>query len=215
MNNLNLPEFIIKNKAHMKKTFFTLSVILVFTAQLMAQSSVLTLRTSKIKGDTITLKLVAGGNVSVDLGSGIEVLPNVSKNYSAPTSHILTLQSNMPEIKIYGNNLTYFDCAGNALTALDVSKNTSLRTLKCQNNTLKELNLEYNNDLTLLWCGMNSIQELNLKNMKELVQLSCISNKISALNVSQNTKLNTLICSRNALSQLDVSNNPVLKALKE
>lgn len=197
----------------MKRAGIILLCVIFSVSAIVAQPRVMTLKTSKTKGETIELKMVAGGNVSIDLGTGVAEPVQVSKNFSQPTSHTFTLPVNNAEIKIFGNNLTYLDCSKNALTVLDVSDNTYLRTLRCQNNQLRSLDISNNNALTFLWCMMNLLEELDVKNNSELVQLSITGNKITSLDVSKNAKLNTLLCAQNRLGNLDVSNNPALKAL--
>ena len=198
----------------MKKILFILTAILFSVVQLTAQPGTITLKTAKKLGESINLKLVAGGNVSIDMGNGItESIDDVSKNYKAPTSHSLILTGNTGDIVIYGVNLTYLDCAGNELIWLDVSNSTKLRTLKCQNNKLKALDVQNNTALNRLWCGDNQIQKLGVQNNQELTELSCSKNKISSLDVSNNPLLRTLICSKNALGELNVSSNPKLRAL--
>ena len=66
------------------------------------------------------------------------------------------------------------DCYNNALTALDVSKNTALERLYCYNNALTALDVSKNTALT---------------------RLDCNNNALTALDLSQNTKLTTLDCS--------------------
>lgn len=197
----------------MKKSFFILSALVIYLLHLEAQPRIITLKTSKVTGETIELKMVAGGSVSIDLGNGTAEPVQVSKNFNSPTSHSFTLPVNNAEIKIFGNNLTYLDCSKNALTMLDVSNNTDLKVLRCQNNQLRTLDVSNNKALSFLWCMMNQLGEMNVQNNPELVQLSITGNKITALDVSKNAKLNTLLCAQNKLGNLDISNNQELKAL--
>ena len=54
--------------------------------------------------------------------------------------------------------LTYLNCSNNALTSLDVSKNTKLQTLYCFGNQLTTLNLSQNSSLKNVYCYGNKIR---------------------------------------------------------
>lgn len=89
----------------------------------------------------------------------------------------------------YFTALTELYCYSNALTALDVSKNT---------------------DLTLLYCYKNQLTTLDVSNNTALTKLRCYSNQLTALDVSKNNALEYLDCNGNQLTELDIRNCPNL-----
>lgn len=204
---------LIKNKIMKRVNLILLLSLLFMTSNIMAQLSVTIMKTTKSKGDTIKLQMVAGGNVSIDLGDGIKKDVQVSKDFRRPTIHTFTLPVSNAEIKIHGVTLTYLDCSQNNLITLDVSSNIALRNLRCQSNQLKELNVSNNQALSFLWCMSNRLESLNISNNPELSQLSVANNKLTALDVSNNKKLTSLVVSSNNLGTLDLSNNSALKSL--
>ena len=72
----------------------------------------------------------------------------------------------------YFPNLTYLDCAQNFITALDVSKNTELRSLYCQKNVITDLNISGCSKLDYLDCGHNGLTVLDLSGNPEITNLS-------------------------------------------
>ena len=107
-------------------------------------------------------------------------------------------------------SLTDLDCSYNDLTALDVSKNTSLTDLNCYNNRLTALDVSKNTSLTDLNCYDNRLTALDVSANKQLAVLSCASNALTELNVQGCSNLRMLGCSYNKLTELDVSTNSAL-----
>ena len=110
-------------------------------------------------------------------------------------------------------SLTDLDCSYNDLTALDVSKNTSLTDLNCYNNRLTALDVSKNTSLTDLNCYNNRLTALDVSKNTSLTDLNCYNNRLTALDVSQNTSLTDLNCYNNRLTALDVSQNTSLTDL--
>lgn len=137
---------------------------------------IITMRTSLPKGQMVRFSLKASKDFSVE-----------GAIWEAPEKYKIT--SDDGTITLRGD-ITNFTCESNKLTMLDVSQNSTLKTLHCNGN-----------DLT----------ELNLTNNTELEELKCFSNNLTALNISQNSKLKRLYCSYNRLTQLDVTKNELLE----
>ena len=116
------------------------------------------------------------------------------------------------EFTIYGA-LTYLDCNGNELTALDVSKNTALTYLDCNTNQLTALDVSKNTALTRLDSSINQLTALDVSKNTALTYLDCSDNQITALDVSKNTALTRLYYSENQITALDVSKNTALTEL--
>ena len=96
-------------------------------------------------------------------------------------------------------------CSQNALTTLDVSKNTKLETLACYDTKLKSVDLSNNSALTQFSCDGCPITKLDLSNNTKLATLSCSSTKLTALDLSNNTALTYLSCARSSIKKLDLS----------
>lgn len=109
--------------------------------------------------------------------------------------------------------LTDLYCNQNQLTALNISKNTFLKTLDCNNNKIEALDVSNNIALDSLSCYTNRLSVLDVKTNKALKKLDCGSNQISSLDVSTNTALTFLGCNTSLLTALDVSNNTALNLL--
>ena len=110
-------------------------------------------------------------------------------------------------------SLTILNCSQNSLTALNVSKNTLLKTLNCNNNKLETLDISNNIALDTLSSYTNRLTALDVKKNKALKKLDCGSNQISSLDVSANTALLFLGCNTSLLTTLDISNNTALTLL--
>ena len=124
-------------------------------------------------------------------------------------------------------------CGNNALTTLDVSKNTSLRMLycydnalttlvsknaalhclSCYNNALTALDVSENTELLYLYCGNNALTTLDLSENTAMQDLNCEDNYLTTLDLSKNIALQGLGCRGNLLTTLDVSRNTALRFL--
>ena len=109
--------------------------------------------------------------------------------------------------------LTWLDCGGNQLTALDVSKNTALTRLECYNNPLTSLDVSGCTALEWLSCHSNWLTSLDVSGCTALEYLSCNNNQLTSLDVSKNTALTWLDCLDNQLTSLNVSGCAALEAL--
>lgn len=113
----------------------------------------------------------------------------------------------------YFTGLKTLLCDNNALTALDVSRNTKLTTLTCSGNQLTALDLNNNSKLISLVCSGNQLTSLALGKNKGLQDLRCAGNQLQTLDLSNNSLILWLDCSQNKLSTLDVSNHTRLSDL--
>lgn len=97
-------------------------------------------------------------------------------------------------------------CSFNALTTLDLSKNTALTSLDCyQNRQPATVNVSGCTALTTLNCRNSHITTLDASGCTALTELLCYGNQLTTLNVSGCTALTTLVCYNNQLTTLDVS----------
>jgi hypothetical protein len=104
-------------------------------------------------------------------------------------------------------NLTNLECKFNAMTTMDLSKNTALTYLNCYTNPLTFLDVSNCTELTYLQCNMNELTSLDVSENINLEFLDCQGNNISNLDISNATALKNLRCGVNNLSSLDVTNN--------
>ena len=109
--------------------------------------------------------------------------------------------------------VTYLNCRGNNLPALNVSSIPDLTYLDCSFNSLAELDVRANTALANLNCSVNALAELDVSANTALTVLDCSSNHLTSLDVSANTALRALYCSDNSLAELDVSANTSLQQL--
>jgi Leucine-rich repeat (LRR) protein len=103
-------------------------------------------------------------------------------------------------------SLTYLDCSGNALTALNVTKNTALTYLDCSTNAIITLDVSKNTALTDLYCNINKLMTLGVSKNLALNKLNCSENTLTTLDVSKNTVLTEINCYKNSLTSLNLKN---------
>ncbi len=113
----------------------------------------------------------------------------------------------------YFTELEELYCARNALSVIDLSKNTALKHLDCSNNKLLSLDVSGNKELTSLVCSYNQLTNLDLCSNVELQYIQCDNNQITELDLRNNTALATLSCTENRLTTLDLSSNRALESL--
>lgn len=170
-----------------------------------AQTSVITMKTNKVIGDSIF----------IGLWFDSEDIPNVSiegaegKIYYFKDTLILTSQT----VTIKGESILGLYCDGNELVSLEISECPILFEVDCQDNKLQNLKISDCNGLLHLDCSDNRLEELDLSGNTELLYLVCNNNQLNLLDVSKNINMKWLICDHNYLSVVDVSNNGDLDIL--
>jgi Leucine-rich repeat (LRR) protein len=184
---------------------------------------------------------MTGNSVSVSHDYGTEKVRGIKFSGTA-NAQITYLQcrSNFKNINVAEyTELTYLDCGYNRLTALDLSQNVNLVTLKCVNNfelgsliisdsckttlerleissarKLTSLDLSNFTALTYLDCwGSSLLATLNVSGCTALAILKCFSCKISSLNVTGCTALTELQCYFNQIGSLNISTCAALTEL--
>jgi len=167
----------------------------------------------------ITLTVTQGQNIKFSLIGKGDNTP--IKIVSGSTNQIITADSNFIYYQPYyaGSNIMtiYGDvkridcnCNFNNLTAIDISKNTTMTGLSCSGNNISSLNLSNNIALKELVCSVNNLSSLDLSHNTALTFLNCAGNNLPLLDVSHNTALTFLDCQGDNLSSLDVSHNTAL-----
>ncbi len=113
----------------------------------------------------------------------------------------------------YFTELEELYCYGNALSEIDLSKNTALKRLNCSYNKLLSLDVNGNKELTSLVCSYNQLTNLDLCSNVKLQYIQCDNNQITELDLRNNTALATLSCTDNRLTALDLNSNMALDSL--
>ena len=102
---------------------------------------------------------------------------------------------------------------GSKLTKIDLSGNPELETLICPGNELTVLDLSHNPNLLKLSCNRNRIAELNLSSNIEISELHCKNNYLKSLDLRANTALEIMTSCGNHLAGIDLSLNTGLRLI--
>lgn len=171
--------------------------------QLHAQESVITLKTSKQKGESLLFYIKANGSLTIE---------GAKEKDPIAWKRVFELESEDGQVKIKGE-VTEFYCNENSLVMLDVSKSPALKELYCSQNSLSILNVSENPALKVLHCSQNKLPKVDVSKNPVLEWLWCEGNQLTEINVSANQNLARLDCTNNQLSELDISKNTALKEL--
>lgn len=111
-------------------------------------------------------------------------------------------------------NVRWIDVTDMGISSLKgVECFTELEILYCANNALTSLDLSRNTKLTHLHCYYNQLEALNITGCTKLIDAECGNNKLTTLDVSTNAALRHLICNENRMTTLDASKCPLLEIL--
>ena len=142
--------------------------------------------------------------------------------------------TNLEKLILEGISVEKIDLSGNKalkmlklvslsrLTAIDISKNNSLKELYLYNTGISSLDVSSNLELEILDCGGdrmdaffydNKIKSITFGNNTSLSKLNCSYTKIKSLDISKCTALKEFICTDTDLEDLDVSKNQLLEVL--
>ena len=193
---------------------FVLLGTLLASTSLLAEG-VITMTTSKAVGETISLRIEANGDVTIDGVKESARTDGGSRDYTL-TSQTVTIRGDVTELDCYWNQLTSLDVSNNtalttllcyygSLTSLNVSGCTALTTLLCYGNLLTSLNVSGCTALTTLNCQRNHLTSLDVSSCTALTKLDCYWNQLTSLDVSKNVALTELICCLNLLKELNIS----------
>ena len=196
----------------------SLALVTIALPQLNAQNPVITLKTSKAKGEKLlfniypktsfTIEGVKANGIDPETNKQIYILDSEDGkiSISGPVLFFECSGENITSLDISKNSqLKVLDCSQNSLTSLDVSKNTNIGTLNCSNNNLSSLSISKNTVLSILKCSDNRIASLDLSKNTGLFELRCSNNKLTSLDLSKQNRLQEVHCDNNQLSSLIVS----------
>ena len=196
----------------------SLALVTIALPQLNAQNPIITLKTSKTKGEKLLFNIYPKASFTIEGVKANGIDPETNKqiyildsedgkiSISGPVLFFECSGENITSLDVSKNSqLKVLDCSQNSLTSLDVSKNTNIGTLNCSNNNLSSLSISKNTVLSILKCSDNRIASLDLSKNTGLFELICSNNKLTSLNLSKQNRLQEVHCDNNQLSSLIVS----------
>lgn len=203
------------------KKFFTLLLAVISTMTAFAQTEPAIELQAEVDGNTRTLTIGLGveGTVQIDWGNGekvtSEVIPAFSGNNWVNVSGTV---SGDGKVKIYGDNIVYFECSsrvdGAQVLSLDVTKATTLKDLTAYTNKLASIDLTKSTELEKLTIYSNQLTSIDISKCTKLTTLDITNNLLTAIDITKNQALQTLKIGQNKLAgELDLSTNPTIKAV--
>lgn len=203
------------------KKFFTLLLAVISTMTAFAQTEPAIELQAEVDGNTRTLTIGLGveGTVQIDWGNGekvtSEVIPAFSGNNWVNVSGTV---SGDGKVKIYGDNIVYFECSsrvdGAQVLSLDVTKATTLKDLTAYTNKLASINLTKSTELEKLTIYSNQLTSIDISKCTKLTTLDITNNLLTAIDITKNQALQTLKIGQNKLAgELDLSTNPTIKSV--
>lgn len=203
------------------KKFFTLLLAVISTMTAFAQTEPAIELQAEVDGNTRTFSigLATEGTVQIDWGSNgekvtSEVIPAFSGNNWVDVSGTV---SGDGKVKIYGNNIVYFECpsrvdGGAQVLSLDVTKATALKDLTANANKLTSIDLTKNTELEKLTISNNQLTSIDISKCTKLATMDISNNLLTTIDITKNQALQKLTISYNKFTgELDLSTNPTIK----
>lgn len=206
------------------KKFFTLLLAVISTMTAFAQTEPAIELQAEVDGNTRTLTIGLGveGTVQIDWGNGEKVtsekLPVYDSKYSTGMKEVTGTVVGEGKVKIYGDNIVYFECSsrvdGAQVLSLDVTKATTLKDLTANTNKLTSIDLTKNTELTKLTINNNQLTNIDISKCTQLTTLDITNNLLTAIDITKNLALQTLRIGQNKLAgELDLSTNPTIMSV--
>ena len=201
------------------KKFFTLLLAAISTMTAFAQTEPAIELQAEVDGNTRTLTIGLGveGTVQIDWGNGEKVTSENIPAYDGWNQvDVYGTVSGEGKVKIYGDNIVYFECSsrvdGAQVLSLDVTKATALKDLTANTNKLTSIDLTKNIELTKLTINNNQLTNIDISKCTQLTTLDISNNLLTAIDITKNQALQTLRIGQNKLTgELDLSTNPTIK----
>lgn len=169
---------------------------------------------------TFTIGLATEGTVQIDWGgNGEKVTSEVIPAYDGWNQvNVSGTVSGDGKVKIYGDNIVYFECSsrvdGAQVLSLDVTKATTLKDLTANTNKLASIDLTKNTELEKLTINNNQLTSIDISKCTKLTTLDITNNLLTAIDITKNQALQTLRIGQNKLTgDLDLSTNPTIKSV--
>lgn len=203
------------------KKFFTLLLAVISTMTAFAQTEPAIELQAEVDGNTrtFTIGLATEGTVQIDWGNGEKVTSEVIPAFDGWNQvDVSGTVSGEGKVKIYGDNIVYFECSsrvdGAQVLSLDVTKATALKDLTANTNKLTAIDLTKNTELEKLTIGNNQLTSIDISKCTKLTTLDISNNLLTAIDITKNQALQTLRIGQNKLAgELDLSTNPALKTV--
>lgn len=201
------------------KKFFTLLLAVISTMTAFAQTEPAIELQAEVDGNTRTLTIGLGveGTVQIDWGNGEKVTSEVIPAYDGYNQvNVFGTVSGDGKVKIYGDNIVYFECSsrvdGAQVLSLDVTKATTLKDLTAYTNKLASIDLTKNTELEKLTIYSNQLTSIDISKCTKLTTLDIKNNLLTAIDITKNQALQYLAISENKFAgELDLSTNPALR----
>lgn len=204
------------------KKFFTLLLVVISTMTAFAQTEPVIELQAEVDGNTRTFSigLATEGTVQIDWGgNGEKVTSEVIPAYDGWNQvNVSGTVSGDGKVKIYGDNIVYFECSsrvdGAQVLSLDVTKATTLKDLTANTNKLASIDLTKNTELEKLTINNNQLTSIDISKCTKLTTLDITNNLLTAIDITKNQALQTLRIGQNKLAgELDLSTNPTIKSV--
>lgn len=203
------------------KKFFTLLLAVISTMTAFAQTEPAIELQAEVDGNTRTLTIGLGveGTVQIDWGNGEKVTSEVIPAYDGWNQvNVFGTVSGEGKVKIYGDNIVYFECSsrvdGAQVLSLDVTKATTLKDLTANTNKLTAIDLTKNTELEKLTINNNQLTSIDISKCTQLTTLDITNNLLAAIDITKNLALQTLRIGQNKLAgELDLSTNPTIMSV--
>lgn len=203
------------------KKFFTLLLAVISTMTAFAQTEPAIELQAEVDGKTrtFTIGLSTEGTVQIDWGNGEKVTFEVIPAYHGWNQvDVSGTVSGEGKVKIYGDNIVYFECSsrvdGAQVLSLDVTKATALKDLTANANKLTSIDLTKNTELEKLTISNNQLTSIDISKCTKLTTLDITNNLLTAIDITKNQALQTLRISQNKFAgELDLSTNPTIKSV--
>lgn len=201
------------------KKFFTLLLAVISTMTAFAQTEPAIELQAEVDGNTrtFTIGLATEGTVQIDWGNGEKVKSEVIPAFDGWNQvNVYGTVSGEGKVKIYGDNIVYFECSsrvdGAQVLSLDVTKATTLKDLTANTNKLTSIDLTKNTELEKLEISNNQLTSIDISKCTKLTTMEINNNLLTAIDITKNQALQTLRIGQNKLAgELDLSTNPTIK----
>ena len=203
------------------KKFFTLLLAVISTMTAFAQTEPAIELQAEVDGNTrtFTIGLATEGTVQIDWGNGEKVTSEVIPAFDGWNQvDVSGTVSGEGKVKIYGDNIVYFECSsrvdGAQVLSLDVTKATALKDLTANTNKLTSIDLTKNTELEKLTIDKNQLTSIDISKCTKLTTLVINNNLLTAIDITKNQALQNLTISQNKFTgELDLSTNPTIKSV--
>lgn len=110
-------------------------------------------------------------------------------------------------------NIQTLSAGYNAITQIDLSGNTALRTYNASGNLYTSLDFSNNPNLEFVQSNFGNLNSINFQNNPNLTWVHIQGNQLTSLDINHNPLIQGLVLDHNPIAQVDVTMNPMLRYL--